>query len=1599
MQAISALTSSIKDKKRLLGVDGYGKVEIMSETVSSEVVPATNSFPYQKVIFSDNFNNVELVSLFVVPKTGSPLKLLQKEEEKENDDGIFVQSLEGTAAKAEDDEEGEKLKFTEKSDGVYIEKGSETKVKIDLFGRIFINDKTYSLRLLAKEDSIQSDSFSLIIADDKDDLAVVFYNQNFGQNAKQIAYNSSINAFFPGVYVQPASSSQKYSLTKALSRSSNNEPKGFYLLDTETNIDESQMPGFGYTSLENAGDKFGVGYSGDNKQMLLFASGNSIGESSLPYASDSGIVYGDPMIRLKIDDDLISQKSGYSKGLGKAIFSSPENIQELVSFDFNGDDADDLLLVYEDGLVRLLENEISNKRFKDRGYVLNIINGIFSLAKIDANNDGFDDLVVGTKESCKADEECVNLVTNYNGQLVTTPLNLTLNKRKIYEMKAYDMDKDGCEDLVTSDSSGTINIFYNQIKDDDCKGLNTTPEVSKNFGFSFEEGKNLSESLFINYPGMEEPDGKDISLDPSSNSYKFAQFILQKKEPTKEPSKTSNFIFIKEDGVFSDSKKQAVDENGGVLELNDKVNFLITLKNSGNKTATGVMISDSTPATMTLDLNSLKCSDPDCPDKLEWSETGASLRSHVIGGISVPKNGKRTIKYSATINKMPEIGFDVGKDFGDYPKDDYYDILVKPQVNPEKVVTYFYSTGKKKYSVKTAVPSGKNTSDEILAKAFKDAGLPDPASMMQASAPSQTEPFDLEAFLKKDLEKEKPAVNMSDEDKEKVGNFSRKLNEDKDYSGCTDSWDNLLASQEDSLKAVASFVENTISALQCSGAGCLPIPYNYAFFAPDFATPGIAVFAIIPYKFWVDFFRSSFSTSLFRIYVSPTLTLGLGVGICTGPNHYGPCYPIAVPGGIPGLCDLVNDAVEGALESIADAASYVKNSVIDPIAGQAAIITDGSEMADDNEAVNLGGSWSDPDSPISANAEVNIKIPGFPSIFTNWLDNQTDEIYNKLLDFPKFYLILPDFPSLAKDIKQAAGDVNIRSINDFLYSISSIPLLQIEGREVVVKIPAISEKEIYKYKEQWRKWKEYEEKELEKYNFWKCDENPDRKTICDKILLDMQELMSSVKKLMDLLDHIANLPKEILNYRNLEAKYATQIICYLDAIMTFTGGYIKRQEKILLSWMEAIKKAIQTFKEWKVILELAIDYQASCDKCLNDRFSKLGILLQLFIAIPDLPVIPMPKWPDIVVDFSKIKAGVKILWPDVVFRPEPIYLPNLPTIKLPEILPEVSIKIPGFEVPDFDLFFMPKLPDLPPLPLPKLPDLPRPPKIPKLPKIFAKLAVTIEQILKILCLLKNGIIAVPEFALATEIETLTQPNINIVIPLIKSLGVQWPGIEYDYVKEIRIEAKLNFDVETKIIYQVVQKGADEWNKRVKKFVKEINKITQYPLGEIISRAIEKALEAAKKAAVKAATEQIESVTGDVGGEMIEASPDTSDAESSLPLGFNHSYPAIITLKNEVEELNKTLSDFVATVETDKNPETYNLIAENNFIDKNHPLLGRTLEEIERDIKIENLPDTPYMKDLAGLRDNLIAYTKDLNSGNNILKGIEKNGFTVNSNKR
>ena len=49
---------------------------------------------------------------------------------------------------------------------------------------------------------------------------------------------------------------------------------------------------------------------------------------------------------------------------------------------------------------------------------------------------------------------------------------------------------------------------------------------------------------------------------------------------------------------------------------------------------------------------------------------------------------------------------------------------------------------------------------------------------------------------------------------------------------------------------------------------------------------------------------------------------------------------------------------------------------------------------DTTDTTKASGSYSDPNFPVSVGGEVNIRVPGFPSVITDWLDRQTDEIYH-----------------------------------------------------------------------------------------------------------------------------------------------------------------------------------------------------------------------------------------------------------------------------------------------------------------------------------------------------------------------------------------------------------------------------------------------------------------------------------------------------------------------------------------------------------------------------------------------------------------------------
>ncbi|MFH1218449.1 MAG: FG-GAP-like repeat-containing protein [Candidatus Peregrinibacteria bacterium] len=1631
VQALASVTADSNDNKRLVSVDGSGEVEVLSDSVEATVVSATDLFPYQKVIFADGVSEKELAYMFLVPKSDSKVVLLEDGDEM-NGEGIYVKRV------SETDSE---IKFERKGDGVYIERGSDVKVKIDNFGRIYVNDPIFELGIPEEDDEVKGSGFSFVVTDRGEVLAVISYKQNFGENVKVIEYGKTVSVYYPGVYFGLNTPSNQYEFKSAFSGSSSKEPLGAYLVDKENPIDPVHAPGFSFESLEGAYDNFGVGFEGDNKHILMFAAGNSVGESHLGYASDSGIIFGDPTVRLKVDGvvGLVSELSGYSRDIGKMIFNGDEDIIDLLEFDYNGDGLDDLLLVYESGLVRLLENEVSVKRFKDRGYILNAYGGLYSATRIDVNNDGYDDLIAGTKEACEADEDSVSLFMNQAGHFEREGLNLGVGG-KLYEMKSGDMNADGCEDLVVSDSAGMIKVYYNKVEGGSCSGIDTNygDDNSFNFGIALDDSVDSKNNLFIHYSGMEQLfEGTRSKNFGDSNAEKFITLVLP---TTEKPASTAgilpvggdygdfysnysadkfaddaaamdemiknnpnvasfdsepmtygkeyNFIHLPKDSKFLSSEKKIIDENGGNLDVGDKVNVLITLKNDGVSAVNGLILSDFIPSSMSINGDSFECLDVDC-SVLEIVETDVSMRSHIIKGLSVPGKGVRSLKYSMTVTATPEVSFDVGNNFADYGADNYLDIFVKPSYNPDGILTYLYSTGLNarghvQFSKKQMTAEEADMGSEYD-KQLEEAGLPSSGELDEAL--EIAERGNVLAETNQDLSKE---------DKEKLGSMGigGNGNSDSNYDGLPDLWGGFQGAMNSVFKDVAAGIKKLTSMFRCSGGGCLPIPYNKAFLAPDMMKPGYAMFAVVPEFPFVSFFRNSYLPSFFRLYACPTLTLGLGIAVCFGSlGPFSPCFAYALPVSSLGACPDFLGAINGAIVA-------AKNAISNPDVGMSTVVSDG-KAGGGSSAVTKNFGYSDPKSPISAAGAVNIKIPGFPSVITNWLDKQTDEIYSKLLDLPDIYFIYPDIKSMLPKFEESGKKFDkIKNINDVLSALNSIPLVQVEGKEVLLRVPAISNKEIEKWKIQAKAWIKHMEDQL-KYikNYWSCNESEDKKTLCDKLTLKMTSLVRLIQDLMDLVDKIANLPRTILDWRTMESKYASQIICYLDAIMQFTGGYMNKQNKIIQSWMKAVEDLIRTFKNWHAVLDLSIKYQKSCDQCKNDRFSKLGLLMQLFAAIPEPPIIPIPKWPDLVFDVSQLKTGVKIIWPDIVFQPQPIKLPDLPYITVPDLLPDVAFEIPGLDglsIPKIPDFSMPKLPDLPPLPLPQLPDLPRPPKIPQLPQFVVKLVAALKPLFKLLCLLKNALIPIPEMGLATEIETLTQPSVKTVLPIIAQLGVQWPGITYDYIEQIRVTAKLDMSINFYIIYNAVKYGADKMNEKVEEFVGEVNKYTQFPLQQLIDAAIK----AAEAKAREAITEGIERAAGESEGVLKkESSMILSEAEEEVvdevfdvaEVDLSE-FKELSALENQVIDLTEMIDEYVAMMGTPEDlPDTYYLTAENNYLDPSHPILNRSVDEVVNDIAERGEDYQDYSDGttrIAMMRDALIDYTQNLQSSNEMLNEIE-----------
>ena len=827
-------------------------------------------------------------------------------------------------------------------------------------------------------------------------------------------------------------------------------------------------------------------------------------------------------------------------------------------------------------------------------------------------------------------------------------------------------------------------------------------------------------------------------------------------------------------------------------------------------------------------------------------------RKILFKNISVPAKGSTTVEYetvfkgdSASSDKIKIVFSNKFEDKDSavnaaLKSDNLPDISVTKEGNPTGQVRYYYTLGADKNGIVQFGTAMSSPPEPETAESFeKKTGL-----KKSSVGEEEVEELDMDA-LNEDEDVFPPPASAQKQ-------LDELTSKDSDNDGIQDVIDDMELVAGKKLDAIAGVVGGAINKLTCD-AGCIALPVNAAFLAPGFwsilGTPdgydiGTPVFGWgAPTLVTTYPPMPALSTLGGRIYVSPTLTGGVGFAVCLGSfftakNRYAfgvnPLDAMA-----PGVCDSINGGISGALAKANDAIAKVNEGMTVTLSGKGASVGAGARESEGSGMVNYSlGSYETP-----TNKSVNVRIPGFPSLINDWYTAQMEEIADKALAIPDIYLIYPSGDSILGAFQATESFSRTGNfMTNLLSYLNSIPLIDIQTQEVLFKVPALTRKEIEMAKADAKQWVEDEKLELDRFMAtMACFGIPQavgavtglevgtdtppvsaigNPELCKFVSLEMNKLIKSVTDNMKALDEWILFPKKILQFRNVEAFYLNQIIDYLDTIIKFSGGWAKKNTAIVKQWRRAVRQIKDVIENWKAMLELMIEYNESCDKCKTERYSLKDLILKLFIGIPSPPVIPIPKLPDIIIDVSKIQAGARIQWPDVKFKPERITIPRLPRIRLgiDLTIPLFKLMIPALPVipspPE-----LPQLPSLPPLNLPQLPNLPPAPTMPGLPASIKLTIKIFKKIVKILCLIRLGFLPTDEFLLKTRIEEITARGLTPLLPIDTMFTIQTPPITVKYVDQLIITAFSNFQFETSYVQDLVEGVAEKTNKFSTNFVK------------------------------------------------------------------------------------------------------------------------------------------------------------------------------------
>jgi hypothetical protein len=781
-------------------------------------------------------------------------------------------------------------------------------------------------------------------------------------------------------------------------------------------------------SAEDALQEAGVGWTTDWKPGALFAAGNSVGESVRISASDATILLGDPTITR--GEETQKNDAGFTNDIGRVIWSSPFGpIEQVLAADVNGDGRAEIFSRIGNKLFSLYHDRHQLDNFRDTGLFLRFADGVQKLA---VHTDTQGSLLHFLQLN---DEGKIILHTNQNqGTFVRQDLNLGIAE-KIINFDIVELNGDMYSDLVLLDEKNTLWFAYGK------KDQWYAAQYIDSFAPSFEK---IDEQYIAaeeqSYPKTE------VTKFPQLDDFALRFTTINENSTWSGETKmisNRSFVSLTDSRDFDTRYRVDIDDNNaedGYSVIPGK-RFSHSLVLSGNQISVseGELIIPQSVG-FRFEESSFVCNG--CENLPVVKETSRII--HVSLG-NIPAHSNIILRWETIAEDIPPIRYMTNDFEGNDGRDD---VAIAWQSDSTAQTIQFLSTGNgivpAKSSGTPASPFLK-THRRVIQEVFPD-------------------------LLPSDFDAESTAEDVLD-------CLSTQQNEEGIPTILTTT--SVEEAQENVIqgKKKTSWIDAIPSIVFLA-------PGPQSIYIPPFSIP-IPIPAFGMPVLWVGpsppFVGAGINpTSLFRLYVMPTTSLQVGLGICGGPVIDPTMTPTGVP--FPPQCVVI----------VPQFSSGTSNSTSGSGGGNSGSSTENvscTELNPANEATaqqelfqqlyapvgdgrtRLDFSFGAPFTLKPMRASTNRQIKA-ADILSQWVQDQWRELTN--FKFPKFNLKLPRF----KTSSPAEGE-------SVLSQLKKSPFVDIQTKKITINYPSFSDEALERAGKDMKQWKKDSQKKREEtINEW-----------------------------------------------------------------------------------------------------------------------------------------------------------------------------------------------------------------------------------------------------------------------------------------------------------------------------------------------------------------------------------------------------------------------------------------------------------------------------------------------------------------------------------